>query len=130
MHIKQVLGSKVLVKKTAISSVKKTFLALPGDAFYYDSIVAEVIMVGPGDILSDGSREPMPISVGDNVLVWAGYLNTVVVDPKENLSLIDISEIEGTITGFQRDCDSNKVTASFGTLKKEMEVESIKEAHA
>lgn len=90
-------GSQVLVKRTNVGALTSDIIILPDKAIKYNSLVGEVLKVGPGDILSNGEREPMPFKVGQKVIGWPGYGQIVKEDGKEILLLLDSSEIEAIL---------------------------------
>lgn len=75
-----------------MGGTKSEVLFLP-DTCHYDHLEAEVLAVGPGDYLEDGSREPMNIQPGDFVVCWQGYGQEVA----KNIYLVDISEIDAKV---------------------------------
>lgn len=75
-----------------MGGTKSDLIILP-DTCHYDLLTAEVIAVGPGDRLEDGSREPIGIVPGDKVICWQGY----GVEVEKNVYFVDISEIDAKV---------------------------------
>lgn len=67
MQIKP-LGDKVVVKPAAREETTKTGIVLPDTAGNERPEKGEVIAVGPGKLLENGTRAPMHVQVGNTVL--------------------------------------------------------------
>ena len=52
--------------------IKKTNLIIPGNKQILDNPIAEVLAVGPGTSTITGEKVPIPLNVGDKVLVAFG----------------------------------------------------------
>ncbi len=91
------LNDRVVVKR--IEEEKKTAggIVLPGSATEKPS-QGEVVAVGPGKLLDNGSRSDMSVKAGDQVLFGQYAGNTVKVDGDE-LLVMNESEIFGVIEG-------------------------------
>ena len=90
--IDRLRGSGVLIKRTSVDMVETKHIILPDTARNcYDKFVAEVVAVGPGEILANGEREPMGgLKPGDKIGCWSGFGTKI----GENYYILDISEIE------------------------------------
>lgn len=73
MNIKP-LGGRVLVKAVKKEEVTKSGIVLPDTVDKEKKSEVEVVAVGPGKTLENGQTAPMPVSVGQKVLVksWGG----------------------------------------------------------
>ncbi len=92
------LGSNVIVKKTTISGFSDSLLVMPDlVATQYYSVICEVLAVGPGELLENGEREPIPIKSGDKVIVWGGAGMDKEVTGEKDTFIVDISEIEAKL---------------------------------
>lgn len=80
------LGDRVVVKVLEEEEVTKGGIVLP-DTAKEKPQKAEVIAVGPGKLLDNGTRAPMEVKVGDKI-IFAKYGGTEVkVDGEEYLIL-------------------------------------------
>lgn len=61
------IGGNILIKVRAEKGQTESGLFLGLEAADKASVVGEVIQVGPGRVLRDGSRAPLPCAVGDTV---------------------------------------------------------------
>jgi chaperonin GroES len=68
------LGDRVVIKPTPREEMTKSGIVLP-DTAKEKPQEGEILSVGPGKILDDGSREAMDVAVGDKVL-YAKYAGT------------------------------------------------------
>ncbi len=87
MNIKP-LGGRVLVKVIAYEEVTRGGIVLP-DSAKEKPQQGEVIAVGPGRILDDGSRAPMDVKVGD-VVIYAKYAGSEVKALDEDMLILDV----------------------------------------
>jgi chaperonin GroES len=73
MNIKP-LGGRVLIKLLKKEDVTKSGIVLPDTMDKEKKAEGEVIAVGPGKMMESGSLVPMPVKVGEKVLVksWGG----------------------------------------------------------
>src|SRR3954469_1036012 len=68
------LGDRVVIKPTPREEMTKSGIVLP-DTAKEKPQEGEILAVGPGKTLDDGSREAMDVAVGDKVL-YAKYAGT------------------------------------------------------
>ena len=87
MNIKP-LGGRVLVRVIAYEEVTRGGIVLP-DSAKEKPQQGEVIAVGPGRILDDGSRAPMDVKVGD-VVIYAKYAGSEVKALDEDMLILDV----------------------------------------
>ena len=82
MNIKP-LGGRVLIKLLKKEDVTKSGIVLPDTMDKEKKAEGQVIALGPGKLLENGSLAPMPVKVGDHILVksWGG--DEVKVDGEE-----------------------------------------------
>ena len=73
MNIKP-LGGRVLVKGLKKEEVTKSGIVLPDTVDKDKKSEVEIIAVGPGKMMKSGQIAPMPVAVGQRVLVksWGG----------------------------------------------------------
>jgi chaperonin GroES len=82
------LGDRVVVKSLVREEVTKSGIVLP-DTAKEKPQEGEVIAVGPGRLLENGTLVPLGVSVGDRVL-YAKYAGTEVkIEEEEFLVLND-----------------------------------------
>lgn len=88
------LGDNVLIRQKKADEVTAFGLVLPEKDEKKPE--GEVIAVGPGKILDDGSRSKMEVKVGDHVILknWGG--ESVKID-KEEFKIVSADEILGVI---------------------------------
>lgn len=81
------LGDKVILKRASKEEVTKTGILLP-DASKERPEEGEILAVGPGKMLDNGSRSVMNVKVGDRI-VFKKYSDSqeVKVDGEEYLVL-------------------------------------------
>jgi len=86
----------VLVKRIEEKEVVKGGIIIP-DTAKEKPIEAEVIAVGPGKVLKDGTTRPLDVKVGDHVLIgkWTG--NEIKLDGVEHV-IVREEEILGVVT--------------------------------
>lgn len=95
MNIKP-LGGRVVLKIMQKEEVTKSGIVLPDTVDKEKKSEGEVMAVGPGKILKDGSRAPIEVSVGQRVLVksWGG--DEVEIDGEE-YKIFDAEDILAVI---------------------------------
>ena len=90
------LGDRVVIKPTPREEMTKSGIVLP-DTAKEKPQEGEVLAVGPGKTLDDGSREAMDVSVGQRVL-YAKYAGTefkvegddlLIVSQKDILAIVE-----------------------------------------
>jgi chaperonin GroES len=90
------LGDRIVIKPTPREEMTKSGIVLP-DTAKEKPQEGEVVAVGPGKVLDDGSREAMDVSVGDKVL-YAKYAGTefkvdtdelLIVSQKDILAIVE-----------------------------------------
>jgi chaperonin GroES len=85
------LGDRVIVKPAAKEEMTKAGIILPDTASKERPEQGEVIAVGPGRLLENGSRAPMNLHVGDNVVFKKYSPDEVKID---NVDYLVLSEGE------------------------------------
>ena len=85
------LGEKVLIKRMEAESKTKGGIVLP-DTAKEKPQKGEILAVGDGRVLEDGSRAPFSVKKGDKVL-FASFAGTEIRVDGEELMLMDESEI-------------------------------------
>lgn len=90
------LGGRVLIKLLKKEDITKSGIVLPDTVEKEKKAEGEVIAVGPGKVLDNGSLSPMPVKVGDKVLVksWGG--DEVKID-NEEFKIFDAEDILAVI---------------------------------
>ena len=92
----QPLGDRVVIKPSAREEMTKSGIVLP-DTAKEKPQEGEILAVGPGKTLDDGSRETMDVSVGQKVL-YAKYAGTefkvegdelLIVSQKDILAVVE-----------------------------------------
>ncbi|MCR4963323.1 MAG: co-chaperone GroES [Firmicutes bacterium] len=68
------LGDRVVIKLLASEEVTKSGIVIP-DTAKEKSQQGEVVAVGPGRLMDDGTRAVMEVKVGD-IIVFAKYTGT------------------------------------------------------
>ena len=91
------LGDRVVVKPTPREEVTKSGIVLP-DTAKEKPQEGQIIAVGPGKILEDGSREKMDVAVGDKVL-YAKYAGTEFKVDGADLLIISQKDILAVVEG-------------------------------
>lgn len=90
------LGDSVVVKKpVAKEEATKSGIILTESASKSRSEQGEVVAVGPGRLLKDGSRAAMSVKVGD-VVLFKGYPEEVKLDEVEYL-VVSESDVIGVL---------------------------------
>ena len=90
--IKPIHSNVLLKRKPPEALYNNTVIVMP-ETLIFDSFECEVLAVGPGEILKNGEREPMPVDIGDLVIVAQGQ----GVELEESLFIADITMIEGKV---------------------------------
>ncbi|NLF30434.1 MAG: co-chaperone GroES [Planctomycetes bacterium] len=85
------LGEKVLIKRMEAETTTKGGIVLP-DTAREKPQKGEVLAVGDGKLLDDGTRGNFTVKVGDKVL-FASYAGTEIKIDGEELMLMDESDI-------------------------------------
>ncbi|NQU76526.1 MAG: co-chaperone GroES [Planctomycetes bacterium] len=85
------LGEKVLIKRMEAETTTKGGIVLP-DAAKEKPQKGEVIALGGGKLLDDGTRATFTVKVGDKVL-FTSYAGTEIKVDGEELMLMDESDI-------------------------------------
>lgn len=88
MHIKP-LHDKVIVKAQTKESTTDSGIILPDTVDQGRPEQGEVVAVGPGKILQDGSRAPMSVEVGQTVLFKKYSPDEIKVKDEEYLVIAD-----------------------------------------
>jgi chaperonin GroES len=76
------LGSRVLVKRTEQEQTLKGGIILP-DTAKKKQETAEVVAIGNGTLSSDGTMIPIPVQVGDTILMDKYSGQEVTIDDEE-----------------------------------------------
>ena len=85
------LGDRLVLKPTPREEVTKSCIVLP-DTAKEKPQEGEVLAVGPGKVLDDGTRGAMDVKVGDKVL-YAKYAGTEFKVEGEELLIISEKDI-------------------------------------
>ena len=85
------LGDRVVIKPTPREEMTKSGIVLP-DTAKEKPQEGEILAVGPGKTLDDGSRETMDVSVGQKVL-YAKYAGTEFKVEEEDLLILSQKDI-------------------------------------
>ena len=85
------LGDRVVIKPTPREEMTKSGIVLP-DTAKEKPQEGEILAVGPGKTLDDGSREAMDVSVGQKVL-YAKYAGTEFKVDSEELLIVSQKDI-------------------------------------
>ena len=89
------LQDRVVVRRTEEETTTAGGIVLPGSATEKPA-QGEVLAVGPGKRLENGSTQPVDVKVGDTVVFGKYSSNTVKVG-EEELLILGESEIYGVI---------------------------------
>ena len=81
------LHDRVLVKGLSAEEVSKAGIILPDTVDKEKSERGEVVAVGPGKLLRDGTRQPLAVKVGDKILFKKYAPDEIKVDHQEYLVL-------------------------------------------
>jgi chaperonin GroES len=76
------LGNRVLVKRTQQEETLKGGIILP-DSAKKKQETAEVVAIGTGTTTSDGKQIPIPVNVGDTILMDKYSGQEVTIDDEE-----------------------------------------------
>ena len=85
------LGDRVVIKPTPREEMTKSGIVLP-DTAKEKPQEGEILAVGPGKTLDDGSRETMDVSVGQKVL-YAKYAGTEFKVEGDDLLIVSQKDI-------------------------------------
>jgi chaperonin GroES len=91
------LGDRVVVKPTPREETTKSGLVLP-DTAKEKPQEGEILAIGPGRILDDGSREPMDVTVGQKVL-YGKYAGTEFKVDGDELLIVSQKDILAIVEG-------------------------------
>lgn len=96
------LGDHVLVKPVKVEEVTASGIVLPDTVDKEKKAEGEVVAVGPGKLLKDGSRAAMEVSVGDFVLYkkWGGDEVEIEGEEHKIVSQEDILAVVEKTKGF------------------------------
>ncbi|MBM3204617.1 co-chaperone GroES [Candidatus Uhrbacteria bacterium] len=81
------LGDRVIVKPVSKEEITKSGIIIPGTADKERPEQGEIIAVGPGKMLDNGSRAVMNVKVGDKVVFKKYSPDEVKIDDVEYLVL-------------------------------------------
>jgi len=90
------LGDRVVVKPIKQEDVTKGGIVLPDSAKEEKSEKGEVIAVGPGKMLDNGQRQPVSLTVGQNVLFTKYGPDEIKLDGEDYL-IVKEEDIMGII---------------------------------
>ncbi len=90
------LNDHVVVKPLKAEEVTKSGIVLPDTAREEKPEQGEVIAVGPGKLLENGTRAPMSVKPGDKILFTKYSPDEVKIDDEEYL-VIEEEKILGII---------------------------------
>jgi chaperonin GroES len=79
------LGDRVVIKPTAKEEVSKSGILLPDTASKERPEQGEIVAVGPGRMLDNGTVAPMSLKVGDKIVFKKYSPDEVKVDGEEYL---------------------------------------------
>ena len=85
------LGDRVVIKPTPREEMTKSGIVLP-DTAKEKPQEGEILSVGPGKVLDDGSRSAMDVAVGQKVL-YAKYAGTEFKVDGEDLLIVSEKDI-------------------------------------
>jgi chaperonin GroES len=91
------LGDRVIVKPTPREEMTKSGIVLP-DTAKEKPQEGEILAVGPGRILEDGSREAIDVQVGQKVL-YAKYAGTEFKVESDELLIVSQKDILAIVEG-------------------------------
>lgn len=86
------LGDHIIVKPLSNEEVTKAGIVLPDTVDKDRPERGEVIAVGPGRVLDNGSRSPMEVSVGQKV-IFKKYAPEEIKIDGQTLLVINLSEV-------------------------------------
>lgn len=81
------LGDRVIVKAVGKEEVTKSGIILPDTVDKERPEQGEVMAIGPGKMMENGSRTPMNVKVGDKVIFKKYSPDEVKIDGQEFLVL-------------------------------------------
>ncbi|MBU1032968.1 MAG: co-chaperone GroES [Patescibacteria group bacterium] len=90
------LGDRVIVKPVAEEEVTKSGIILPDTIDKERPEQGEVISVGPGRLLDNGTRAPMSVKIGDKVVFKKYSPDEVKIEDQEYL-VISESDIMAVV---------------------------------
>lgn len=96
MKIKPI-HSNVVIKPAKKAEMTKSGIVLPGTVDQERPEKGEVIAVGDGKMLNDGTRAPMTVKVGDTVMFKKYSPDEIKIDGEEYLVITE-EDIIGIIT--------------------------------
>jgi chaperonin GroES len=91
------LGDRVVIKPTPREEMTKSGIVLP-DTAKEKPQEGEIIAVGPGRILDDGTREQMDVKKGQKVL-YAKYAGTEFKVDGDDLLIVSQKDILAVVEG-------------------------------
>ncbi len=90
------LGSHLIVKGTSAEEVSKSGIIIPDTVEKERSERGEVVAVGPGKLLENGTRASMEVKIGDKV-VFKKYAPDEVEIEKQKYLVISIDDVMAVI---------------------------------
>ena len=91
------LNDRLLVKRKSEEETTKGGIVIP-DTAKEKPIEGEVLAVGNGTVLEDGSTRPLEVAVGDRVL-FGKYGGTEITLDGEELLILRESDVLGVVQG-------------------------------
>ena len=91
------LGDRVVIQPTAREEMTKSGIVLP-DTAKEKPQEGEILAIGPGKFLDDGTREAMDVAVGNKVL-YAKYAGTEFKVEGEDLLIVSQKDILAVVEG-------------------------------
>lgn len=86
------LGDRIVVKPLVADEVSKSGIIIPETVDKEKSEKGEVVVVGPGKLLENGSRAPMSVAVGNKVMFKKYGPDEIKIDGVEYL-IVDESDV-------------------------------------
>ena len=83
------LGNRVIVKPASKEEVTKSGIILPDTMSKERPEQGDVIEVGPGLLLENGTRQPMSVKVGDRIIFKKYSPDEFKLDKEEYLGLAE-----------------------------------------
>lgn len=83
------LSNRIIVRPLKQEEQTKSGIFLPGNAEKERPEQGEVIAIGPGKLLENGTRSPLEVKVGDHVVFKKYGPDEVTLDDEELLVLDD-----------------------------------------
>jgi chaperonin GroES len=90
------LGERIVIKALPAQEVTKSGIVLPSNVEKERSEQGEVIAVGPGKLLENGTRSQMNVKIGDKILFKKYTTTEIKLDGTEYL-IVDESDVLATI---------------------------------